>query len=79
MMCTDKKEVYQYLLHNEIQQKYYVLKPIKMNGSYSQGNCHYLVTVHRKSASHEWYLQSYTEKIVFYRTEEESLSISGTR
>ena len=31
--CTDKEEVYQHLVRNEIKQKYYVIKPIKMNRS----------------------------------------------
>ncbi len=63
VMCTDKEAVYQHLIRHEIKQKYYVIKPLKMSRRYAQGNCRYLVTVHRKSASHEWDLHSYTEKM----------------
>ena len=54
--CTDKEEVYQHLVRNEIKQKYYVIKPIKMNRRYFQNNFQYFVTVHRKSTLHEWHL-----------------------
>lgn len=63
IICADKEEVYQYVVRNEIKQKYYVLKPIKMNCRNAQGNHQYLVTVHRKSASVGWCLVSYSEKI----------------
>lgn len=60
--CTDKEEAYQHLVRNELKQKYYVIKPIKMNHRCSQKNFHYLVTVHRKSTLHEWRLMGTTEK-----------------
>ena len=60
--CTDKEEVYHHLVRNEIKQKYYIIKPVKMNRRYSQNNCQYLVTVHRKSTSLEWHLIFKTEK-----------------
>ncbi len=82
--CTAKEEVYQYVVRNELKQKYYVLKPIKMSYRYAHGNRQYLVTVHRKSASVEWDLVSYTEKIKtlngrdlfwYYRHEIRNLSL----
>lgn len=63
IICVDREEVYQHLVRNEIKQKYAVIKPIKMNCRYAQGNCHYFVTVHRRSATCEWRLHAYTEKV----------------
>ncbi|WP_186670339.1 YheC/YheD family protein [Sporosarcina sp. BP05] len=60
--CPDKEAVYQHLVHKEINQKYYVIKPIKMNRRYSQNNCHFFVTVHRKSTLLDWHLIVTTEK-----------------
>lgn len=63
VICTDKETVYQHLMRHEITQKYYVIKPLKMSRRYAQGHCRYLVTAHRKSASHAWTIRSYTEKM----------------
>lgn len=63
VICTEKEAVYQHLVRHEIKQKYYVIKPLKISRRYAQGNCRYLVTVHRKSASHVWSFHSYTEKM----------------
>ncbi|MFJ7933873.1 YheC/YheD family protein [Sporosarcina sp. NPDC096371] len=62
LTCTNKEEVYRHLIRHEIKQKFYVIKPIKMNCRYSQGNYQYFVTVHRKSALHEWCVQTYAEQ-----------------
>ncbi|MGE8205248.1 YheC/YheD family protein [Heyndrickxia sp. NPDC080065] len=52
---TSIEDIYQHLIVNELIQKYYVIQPTKINVEFYQSNFHYTVTVHRISASNDWY------------------------
>ncbi|MGE6260176.1 YheC/YheD family protein [Heyndrickxia sporothermodurans] len=60
--ALNAEETYQYLIHNELNQKYYVIQPTKLNASFFQSQFQYFITFHRKSASENWSCISRAEK-----------------
>lgn len=59
---TSKEDVYEHLIRNELNQKYYVIQPTKTNVGFFRNYFQYFVTVHRKSPSADWCYKSKTEK-----------------
>ncbi|WHY85497.1 YheC/YheD family protein [Neobacillus novalis] len=58
----NKEEIYPHLICNEITQNYYIIQPRWINSGFIKSHFQSFITVHRKSASSEWYLKSKAEK-----------------